>query len=111
MTQTPKRSRRLRKKLFVDEFAVKGFGFSCSVNTNNEQELDQFFDGLLDLVESRNLQIGGGGNEGTFEGYVSSAKRYGSATEEDKSALTDWLAAQANVTDVNIEALTDAYYD
>ncbi|GAL15006.1 hypothetical protein JCM19233_6020 [Vibrio astriarenae] len=30
------RTRRLRKKLYVDEFAVLGFGFSCQVDIDSD---------------------------------------------------------------------------
>lgn len=110
MQNEKNRSKRLRKKLFVGEFAVQGFAFSCTIDASDETALDAFFNGLLDLVESRNLQIGGGGNQENFEGYISSGDRYGSATEDDKKALEEWLAAQTNISNTVVEGLSDAYY-
>lgn len=104
------RSKRLRKKLHVDEFAVLGFEVSFDFAVaNNPEAVDLFLDGMIDFVESHGLLIGGGINEnGSF--FVMSEGRYQSTTQEDVSALTNWLQAQAHVSNVVCFGLVDAYY-
>lgn len=110
MQNAKNRSKRLRKKLFVGEFAVMGFEFSCKINLDNESDFDVLFDGLVDLIESRNLLVGGGGDNNDFEGYILSKERYGSATEEDRAAILAWLNAQNPISDSWVGELSDAYY-
>jgi len=106
----PKMNRRLRKKLYVGEFAVMGFEFSASLSGLSAKEVDAFFDALLLFIESRSLLIGGGGAQDEFSGYIIPAKRYSSATEEDRAAVEQWLKSQSGVSDVVVEPLTDAYH-
>ncbi len=113
MTDSPivkTRSKRLRKKLYVDEFTVLGFGFHGKFSAETDAELDPFFDGLVELIEGRNLMICGGNDGEHFEAYVSSSERYESATDEDRKAVQEWLDSQASITDVVVTELSDAYY-
>jgi uncharacterized protein YggL (DUF469 family) len=110
MTQPKTRNRRLRKKLYLDEFQVKGFGLACQITSDDQDKLDAFFDGLITLIESRDLSIGGGGNEDKFQGYIIGGGRYDSATEEDREAVLQWLESQEIVSDCSVDGLTDAYY-
>jgi uncharacterized protein YggL (DUF469 family) len=104
------RSKRQRKKMYVDEFSVIGFGFQGRFNADSDEQLDPFFDGLVELLNTRDLMISGGNNEDFFEAYLSSNDRYGSATEEDRTAVTEWLNAQKRISDVVVAELSDAYY-
>lgn len=104
------RSRRLRKKLYLDEFAMMGFEFSCKIDLKQEAEFDTLFDALAELIYSRNLLVDGGGNEDGFEGYIISGERYESATDEDRKAIEEWLKAQPGVSDVEVDDLSDAFY-
>lgn len=106
MSQSSNRSRRLRKKLHLDEFAVLGFGFSCKP----EADFNSVFDSLISLMDERRLQIWAEGSEDSFEAYISSSQRYGSTTEDDRSAVKAWLDAQGSLADVKVDELTDAYY-
>ena len=87
MTTTPNRTRRLRKKLYLDEFAILGFEFSCKIDLSSEADYDQFFEGFADLIDSRDLFVGIDGDDGLFEGFVTAGERYGSASEEDRKAF------------------------
>ena len=49
MTTPIKRSNRLRKKLYLDEYAILGFEFSCKIDLTEEADYGQFFDNL-DIV-------------------------------------------------------------
>lgn len=110
MTTRNTRSRRLRKKLFLDEFAVQGFAFSCQLSSDVQDHLDGFFDQLIDLVEARDLTIGGGGSDDKFQGYIIASGRYDSTTEEDRKAIETFLSEQSIVIDASVDGLTDAYY-
>ena len=106
-----KRSRRLRKKLYIDEFAVYGFEITITFADFDENTFDTFLDEMFDFIESRNLIIGGGGGIDEFEAFISSNERYGSATEEDRSAVSKWLEGQAVIQNLEVSDLVDANYD
>lgn len=108
---TPVRSRRLRKKLHLDEFAIMGFEFTCKIDADKDGSYDTFFTDLKDLVNSRNLFINFDGDDGLFIGFVTSADRYGNATEEDKTAVEAVLTEHKMVSDVKVDRLVDAYYE
>ncbi|MBT1445694.1 DUF469 family protein [Shewanella sp. JM162201] len=104
------KKRRLRKKLYLEEFAVYGFEFSCDLNLNTECELDSFFDQLLDLVENRELCMGGWGTTKTFEAFICSNSRYSSATNDDREAIKDFLHSKNFISNVVVGQLVDANY-
>lgn len=104
------RSRRLRKKLYVDEFQVMGFeiAFDYALH-NDESAVDAFLDSMIEFVESCGLFVGGGIHErGSF--FVVREGRYESTTAEDISAFTNWLKDQARVTNIESSGLVDANY-
>jgi uncharacterized protein YggL (DUF469 family) len=103
---SPKRNKRLRKKLYLDEFAMLGFEVTFKFTKLD----DTLFDSFLDVLESRSLVVGGGVNDDTFEGFVYSNKRYDSVTEEEKTIIADWLTDQENITDAKVGGLVDAIY-
>lgn len=107
-TEQSKRSRRLRKKLYVGEFAVYGFDLTLELDDAANPDFESFFYRLADLVESRGLMIAGGGGQ-KFEGFVCSGQRYGSASSEDQQAIEGWLKEQAGVSNVVIGPLVDAH--
>lgn len=105
------RSRRLRKKLFLDEFAVHGFEVSCRIDFPSAAAADAFMDDFIGLIESRALCFGGAvSHRGGLDGFVTSAHRYGSATEADRRRVGQWLDAWPEVSAVRVGALTDACY-
>jgi len=103
------KKKRLRKKLFLGEFAIYGFEFTCKVNLKSEAKLDQFLDEIIDLSESRKLHIGGGGGQ-SFAMFVCSEYDYGSATEEDREMFKEWLTNHHSVSDLMVGELVDANY-
>lgn len=105
-----KMKRRIRKKLYLEEFAVIGFEFSCAIEEMDEDKVDAFFDGLLGLMEEHDLMFNGGGTQQNFGGYISVNTRYGHATEAHRELLKNWLSQQAGVTDIQIDELSDAFY-
>ena len=83
------KKKRLRKKLFLGEFAVYGFEFDCTVNASSEDEMDKLLDQIIDLAVSRELHVAGGGCSNHFGMFVCSEYDYGSATEEDREAYDE----------------------
>lgn len=104
------RTRRLRKKLYMDEFSILGFGFTCELAFENDEQLDSFFSEFIDFVESKELHVAGGADDETFDGFITSIGRYESATEEDRTAIQDWLSAQDKVSEVLLGKLEDPVY-
>lgn len=101
-----RRSRRLRKKLRIAEF--QELGFECSVvwaQVPPTIQQDEFLDRFVEeVVEARDLLVGGGYNEGTI---VSTTK---SLTDLDREAVQSWLRAFPGVVDVQVGPLVDAWY-
>lgn len=101
------RSRRLRKKLHLDEFQELGFDVETELKgplagTAEEELLIAFIEGV---IEPRGLIYGGG----VACGYVCKAGG-GSATDEDRSAVQAWLQARSEFTSVTVRELSDAWY-
>ncbi|MFD2176553.1 YggL family protein [Veronia pacifica] len=103
---TSQRSRRLRKKLYLDEFAVFGFSVNLHLNTDSDDALDSFIDELVMFADSRHLMIGGGGMK-EIELVFGSSLRYGSATEQDREAVKLWLEARDEVSVISLGELVD----
>lgn len=101
-----KRSRRLRKKLHLDEFQQLGFGvrfaFAQPKDTRGQRRFWDAF--IVDAIEARRLTYGGG-----TEGFVVPEGRV-SATESDMCGIRDWLEAHPEVAEVSVGPLVDAWY-
>ncbi|RXJ65419.1 hypothetical protein CS022_24785 [Veronia nyctiphanis] len=102
----PGRSRRLRKKLYVDEFAVFGFSINLHLNTDSDDTLDTFINDLMQFADSRHLLIGGGGLN-DIELVFGSALRYGSVTEQDRDAVKGWIEARDEVSITSLGDVVD----
>jgi len=111
INQNIKRSRRLRKKLYLDEFSVYGFEITITFTDFDENSFDAFLDDMVDFIESKNLVIGGGGGVDEFEAFISSSERYGSATEDDRTVVCNWLESKSVIQSVEVSDLVDANYD
>lgn len=101
------RSRRLRKKLHIDEFKTLGFEYELTWRTAPSVETqDRFLDQVHeDIVEPRSLSLGGGLNCG----FVSA--RHESVTEDDRAAFAQWLRQWSELAVIEVGALRDAWYD
>ena len=104
------KSRRLRKKLYLDEFATLGFEFSCTLNATTSEDFDSLLSQLIDFVESRDLSMDGGGDTKLFSAFICSDHRYASATEADIEALNAWLDAHEGIENITVGKLIDANY-
>jgi len=105
-----KRSKRLRKKLYLDEYAIFGFEFECHLSCTSEEDFDTFMDDVIDYLESRNLNVGGGGNVSAFGGFICSNERYGSTTDQDIQEVQAWLSNHKMVSNIKTGQLVDAMY-
>jgi uncharacterized protein YggL (DUF469 family) len=66
---------------------------------------------LAEFVETNNLYITLEDSSETFEGFVTSAERYGNATIEDQNSIEALLKSHTIVSDITISDLKDAFYD
>lgn len=104
---TSQRSRRLRKKMRVDEFQEMGFNFTATPKESlNDEQADALIDALIgEVISPRGLEFGGwvGG------GFVCKSGP-GSATDEDREAVVNWLRQRPEIQTAEVEPLVDAWH-
>ncbi|MDN3696225.1 MULTISPECIES: YggL family protein [Vibrio] len=103
------KNRRIRKKLYLGEFAILGFDVSCKTSITDFDSYDKFVDEFIDYIDGINLCFGGGGLE-LFEGFLCSTERYKSVTEEEQAQVIAWLEAREEVKEAVAGPLVDANY-
>jgi uncharacterized protein YggL (DUF469 family) len=93
------RSRRLRKKLCVDEFQELGFELNLDFKEDLADEaIDAFLDAFLtEAMDNNGLD------------YVCLANR-GSVSEEQRAAVEAWLKSRDELVKVEVSPLLDAWY-
>lgn len=103
------RSKRLRKKLRIDEF--QEFGFSLTVSLKDDldaKSLEIFVDEFIfEAIENNGLVFGGGFNK-DLNGFVALEKR-GSVTVSHVAKVKSWLDSQPCVTNIRFGELVDAW--
>ncbi|TBU95444.1 YggL family protein [Phytopseudomonas dryadis] len=101
------RSRRLRKKLCVDEFQELGFELNLNFKDGlSEEAIDAFLEAFLrDAMTGNGLGYVGGDDYG----LVCLAKR-GSVSEEQRAAVEGWLKGRSELADFSATALMDVWY-
>jgi uncharacterized protein YggL (DUF469 family) len=101
------RSRRLRKKLCVDEFQELGFELNLEFKEDlDDAAIDAFLDAFLtEAMDANGLDYVGGDDFG----LVCLAKR-GSVSEEQRATVEAWLKAREELTKVEVSPLQDAWY-
>ena len=101
------RSRRLRKKLCVDEFQELGFELNLEFKEDlSEEAVDAFLEDFLNkAMDANGLDYVGGDDYG----LVCLAER-GSVTEEQRASVEAWLKGRGELTKVEVSALLDAWY-
>ncbi|MDG9884455.1 YggL family protein [Pseudomonas putida CSV86] len=101
------RSRRLRKKLCVDEFQELGFELNLGFKEDlSDEAIDAFLDAFLaEAMDANGLDYVGGDDFG----LVCLAKR-GSVSEEQRAAVEAWLKGRSELTSIEVGPLVDAWY-
>ncbi len=104
------RSRRLRKKLHIDEFKELGFTISWSFNEGtDEATLDKVVDQFIrEVIEPNGLAYEGSGFL-NWQGIICTQK-LGNCTEEHRTLVTAWLESQG-LTNVEASPLIDIWWD
>lgn len=103
------RSRRLRKKLRVDEFQEFGFDINWSFDESvSEEQIDTLVDEFInEVIEPRQLGFHGGGHK-EWEGIIAT-QAIGKCSEEDRAAAGDFWKDKA-VSNVTIGELYDIWW-
>lgn len=101
------RSRRLRKKLCVDEFQELGVELNLDFKEDlSEEDIDAFLNAFLEeAMDANGLDYVGGDDYG----LVCLAKR-GSVTEEQRGIVEAWLKGRGELTKIEVSPLVDAWY-
>ncbi|MDB5983072.1 MAG: hypothetical protein JWQ69_4087 [Pseudomonas sp.] len=101
------RSRRLRKKLCVDEFQELGVELNLEFKQDlDDQAIDAFLDAFLtEAMEANGLNYVGGDDYG----LVCLSKR-GSVNEEQRGLVEGWLKARSELIKVEVSPLIDVWY-
>jgi len=105
-----KLKRRLRKKFHLGEF--QQFGFEVSVNFKkglSEVRFDKFWNDFIDEIESNNLLFGGGGDNKTWQGIVTSQKRFASPSVDEKRNISIWLENRSEVENCKAGEFLDSW--
>ena len=103
------RSRRLRKKLRVDEFQEMGFDVRWTFPESVEEDtIDSAVDEFIEqVIEARKLGFHGGGHY-SWQGLIAT-QSLGKCTEEDRQAVEAYWKGKAE--DVEVSVLYDLWYD
>ena len=100
-----RRSRRLRKKLHFADFQELGFEYEVTWQTfPTMDQQDQFLDALIALIESRDLELGGGATSGVVCGV------HKNPSVADTKAILDFLSSWPGVQQAEVGAIVDAWY-
>ena len=104
------RSRRLRKKLRIDEFQEFGFDVNWTFDDSvTEEQIDAIVDQFIDqVIEERKLGFHGGGHK-EWEGIIAT-QTIGKCTEEDRQAVNDFWKKQP-AKDVVVSELYDIWWN
>jgi uncharacterized protein len=101
--------KRLRKKLRLGEFQEFGFSIAFRMSsTLSTKDRDVLLDAFIDMIEQNGLQFGGGGLN-DWEGFVNLDSR-GTATEQHRQVVHEWLDGHPQVEDVVVGQLVDVWH-
>ncbi|MGX9460187.1 YggL family protein [Shewanella sp. A14] len=103
------RSRRLRKKLRVDEFQELGFELNWTFDESvSEEDIDNLVDQFIaEVIEPRQLGFHGGGHK-QWEGIIAT-QMIGKCTDDDIAAVNAFWKDKP-VTDLNVSELFDIWW-
>jgi uncharacterized protein len=104
------RSRRLRKKLHIDEFKELGFTVTWSFDKGTSEET---IDNVVDQFITEAIQTNGLAYEGSgylnWQGIICTQK-LGNCTEEHRDVVTKWLEDHG-LKNVKTSQLIDIWWD
>jgi len=107
--QKSSRSRRLRKKLYLEEFATTGFELDLEFTADKDaDQLDAFIFDFMTVIDANDMAFSGSACAETVSGILIRIGRYDSVTAEQRTALLEWLEANADVKLVEAGELVDA---
>lgn len=96
---------RQRKKLHLGEYKELGFNLEITLNDGISGAAETaLFEAFIELIEGRRLMCGGS----LSYVFVCRDSR-GDATEEDRTAVREWLTARPEVASVVVGELADAW--
>ena len=104
------RSRRLRKKLRLDEFQEFGFDVNWTFDDSvSEEQIDTIVDQFIaQVIEARKLGFHGGGHK-EWEGIIAT-QSIGKCTEGDREAVRAFWQQQPT-TKVEVSELYDIWWN
>ncbi len=104
------RSRRLRKKMHIDEFQELGFSVAFRFPEGNTgEQIDQTVDDFInEVIEPNKLAFDGSGYL-AWEGLIC-RQEIGKCTEDDQAAVRKWLE-EHQLEEVRTSELFDVWWD
>ena len=104
------RSRRLRKKMHIEEFQEVGFSVAWRFPEGTSvEQIDQDVDAFInEVIEPNKLAFDGSGYL-AWEGLICT-QEVGKCTDEDRDVVRKWLEARG-MTDVQVSELVDIWWD
>ncbi len=104
-------NKRLRKKKHRGEFQELGFELSIEVHRDmTPNEFYMLIDRFIASVESHQLVCGGGGCPASGYNVFVSRQHRGSATENDRQAISAFVESEPKVIGSKIGPLIDSWY-
>lgn len=108
MLHSKQRKRRIRKKLFLDEFAVYAFELRLNLSTSNPEDELSFLDILIDKLESMELCYMGYFLGERLRGHIIAKGRYNSPTEAQRREFSKWCSKHQGIDEYSVGGLVDA---
>lgn len=101
--------KRLRKKLRRGEYREYGFNLAWQFAADvADQEVESFWNDLIDLVERRGLILGGGGDQEGGGVFITKDAAPGTVPE-DRAAVLSWVQEHEAVVKASAGAFVDAW--
>ncbi|MDU6925200.1 YggL family protein [Franconibacter helveticus 513] len=104
------RSRRLRKKMHIDEFQELGFSVAWRFpQGTSEEQIDKIVDDFINEVIAPNGLAFDGSGYLAWEGLVCK-EQIGKCTEEDQALVRKWLE-EKQLEEIRLSDLFDVWWD